>query len=67
MSYQPNESNLLVELSAEEQQLLSGGKCYYSSPKRKAKKLCGDYEKYDQYRSDDGYDSYPDSDNKCGE
>lgn len=60
MSRQSNKSNLLVELSAEEQQLLSGG-CYQSRPCCKPKKCCGDYQQSDQYTPSDRYERYPNS------
>ncbi len=62
MSFQNNQSNLLVELSTEEQQLLSGG-CYQSPPccKPKKQKCCGNYQKDDRYRPSDRYEKYPDN------
>lgn len=66
MLNQSNKSTLLVELSAAEQQLLSGG-CYQSPPPCSCKpKKCGrDYPQYDQptpYMQD----SYPERNSKCG-
>jgi hypothetical protein len=62
MLLQNNPSNLLVELSAEEQQLLSGG-CYQSPPccKPRRQKCCGDYQKDDQYTPTERYEGYPDA------
>lgn len=53
-------SNLLVELSPEEQQLLSGG-CYHFQPCCRPKKRCCDYQKNDRHILSDIYDIYPDS------
>ncbi|WP_016952658.1 hypothetical protein [Anabaena sp. PCC 7108] len=47
MSVQQNLSNLIVELSAEEQQLLSGG-CYQMPSCYQPKKCSEDYQQYDQ-------------------
>jgi hypothetical protein len=53
--------DLFVELSAEEQQLLSGGSCQCPPPpcyKPKKPKCCGDYQKYDEpkpYGRDESY------------
>lgn len=60
MLNQDNKSTLLVELSAEEQQLLSGG-CYQSLPPCCCKpKKCGkDYPKYDRHTPYFREDSYP--------
>jgi len=60
MSIQHNQSNLLIELSAEEQQLLSGG-CYQSPPPCccQPRKSCGDYPKYDEPTPYNSGDSYP--------
>ncbi|MBD2567201.1 hypothetical protein [Anabaena lutea] len=68
MSLQHNISNLLVELSAEEQQLLSGG-CYKStrSCKPKKQKCGGDYQKYNQYTPSDEDESYSDTCDKYRE
>ncbi|MBD2629519.1 hypothetical protein [Trichormus variabilis] len=65
MSLQHNISNLLVELSAEEQQLLSGG-CYKSTPccKPRKQKCGGNYPKYDQCTPSDSYESYSDTGDK---
>jgi len=60
MFSQNTKSNLLVELSPEEQQLLSGG-CYQSQPCCRPKKRCCEYQKDDQYPLSNGYDSYPSS------
>ncbi|BAZ84637.1 hypothetical protein [Dolichospermum compactum] len=63
MSNQNIKSNLLVELSAEEQQLLSGG-CCQSPPSscRKPKKCGGDYDEPTPYSRED---SYPDDNGNC--
>jgi hypothetical protein len=53
-------SNLLVELSPEEQQLSSGG-CYHFQPCFRPKKRCCDYQKNDRHTPSDMDDSYPDS------
>ena len=69
MLFENNQSNLLVEISAEEQQLLSGG-CYQSSPPscKPKKQKCGcDYQKYDQYTPSEPDQNYSDSGNKCGQ
>ena len=70
MLFENNQSNLLVELSAEEQQLLSGG-CYQSPPPpscKPKKQKCGcDYQKYDQYTPSEPDQNYSDSGNKCGQ
>ena len=69
MLFQNNQSNLLVEISAEEQQLLSGG-CYQSPPPscKPKKQKCGcDYQKYDQYTPSEPDQNYSDSGNKCGQ
>jgi hypothetical protein len=65
-------TDLLVELAPEEQQLLSGG-CYQSPPPccRKPKKCGGrDYPRYDQSNDQpmpySREDSYPETQNKCG-
>jgi hypothetical protein len=64
MLFENNQSNLLVELSAEEQQLLSGG-CYQSPPppscKPKKQKCGSDSQQYDQYPASERDESYPES------
>jgi hypothetical protein len=68
MLFQNNQSNLLVEISAEEQQLLSGG-CYQSSPPscKPKKQKCGcDSQKYDQYPASESDESYPESNSMPG-
>lgn len=69
MLFQNNQSNLLVEISAEEQQLLSGGCSQSPPPSCKPKKQkCGcDYQKYDQYTPSEPDQNYSDSGNKCGQ
>ncbi len=60
-------SDLLMELSADEQQLLSGG-CYQSPPPCccKPKKCGGDYQKNDQPMPYSSEDSYPERKEKYG-
>ena len=59
--------DLFVELSAEEQQLLSGGCCQSPPPsckptcKPKKQKCGGDYQKYDEPKPYDRGESYPDT------
>jgi hypothetical protein len=69
MLFQNNQSNLLVEISAEEQQLLSGG-CYQSPPPpscKPKKQKCGcDSQKYDQYPASESDESYPESNSMPG-
>jgi hypothetical protein len=64
MFNQNTEFELFVELSAEEQQLLSGG-CYQSPPpscKPKKQKCGSDSQQYDQYPpASERDDSYPES------
>lgn len=57
MLTQINKSDL-VELSTEEQQLLSGGNCGYS-PCYKPKRCCEEYKPYKQYIPSSCSDSYP--------
>ncbi|WP_168643623.1 hypothetical protein [Dolichospermum sp. UHCC 0259] len=55
--------DLLVELSAEEQELLSGGCCQCPPPpcmKPKKQKCGGDYQKYDEPKPYDKGESYSD-------
>ena len=69
MFNQNTKFELFVELSAEEQQLLSGG-CYQSPPPscKPKKQKCGcDYQKYDQYTPSEPDQNYSDSGNKCGQ
>jgi hypothetical protein len=60
--------DLFVELSAQEQQLLSGGR-YHSTPpsccKPKKQKCGGDYQKYDEPTPYSREDSYPERNDKC--
>jgi hypothetical protein len=58
MSYQINQPELLVELTTEAQQLISGGNCGYS-PCYKPNKCCKEYKSYEHYKPSSCYDSYP--------
>ena len=64
MFNQNTKFELFVELSAEEQQLLSGG-CYQSPPppscKPKKQKCGSDSQQYDQYPASESDESYPES------
>ncbi|MBE9059058.1 hypothetical protein [Sphaerospermopsis sp. LEGE 08334] len=57
MSNQINKLEL-VELSAEQQQFLSGGRCHYS-PCYKPKNCCGEYKDYKRYTPSPCPDNYP--------
>ncbi|MEA5531391.1 hypothetical protein VB638_17765 [Dolichospermum sp. UHCC 0684] len=68
MFNQNTKFELFVELSAEEQQLLSGG-CYQSPPPscKPKKQKCGcDSQKYDQYPASERDESYPESNSMLG-